>query len=733
MKSLTEKLSIEWNLESVMTPQMRELYSLYSGNELIAKAAIDNLVRLYDNNKEHPLIKYIDERKLTKDDIIKYELGTIDVVDALRILSEAGINRSLCTELGVNPANETSKRMFNEQSLLFVLRNIDDRVVAFSSRSISYETNNTGQSKYVNTHSNRIFEKKKFLYNLNNSKMFAQRDNNIFVYEGFMDVIRSVKAGIQNCVAICGTSFSEFHAEVLRKNDINNITFALDGDKAGNNAVLSAVENIFSDNKSVNCFIKEMPDGLDPDDLFLTETGLQQFNEIKSFNIIEYKIKTIFKDAKQGMMNNVEDAIENFFNWLIKYETNPIKRLRCLAFLSEQTNHSVSDLRKQLEYQDKIMSDDTAKEVNNIWYDMISNGKSSILRDRINILDRTREQLTRLMINDENIDVVTSQIEVIDNAKNEFKNNTITQVLTGWQKFDECIMIPKESSLIMVGAYPNVGKSILMRNIALRVIQNNPDLSVIYFSMDDPLKATIPAMVANLIRIPINDIRYQNLIKNDSNKSKIVSKIDDGFSKLKEMMNEQQLFLYDQNNVLSMSDIETNIDVVMNRLEQKKRKPVVIVDSLHSISMDASSDRRLEVMSHIRDLRRIANTRHIPVFGVSELRKGQSGQKDTRKYKRATLRDMAETGDIEYRVTVGIILENELKELGDASNVKKWSDVDIDPCLSLPVLTMHVDKNKEGYFQGELNYKTNPIYSQMTEMTEDELKAMYDTIRSAGA
>jgi DNA primase catalytic core len=721
--TLAKKLNVEWNPEANLTDAMREIHDLYRGNELISNVAKNNLIKMYDDNPEHPVVKYATSRGLTKEDINRFDLGYIEIETIPAMLSEVGIKSTLIDELGFNYNNKVSKAMFSCSSLIFTLRDGSGKAVGFASRNTNWGSEGFKGAKYLNTHSNRIFQKKRFLYGMAYSKEHCQSSNNVYAYEGYMDVVTSMKNNVLNCVAICSAAFTEEQLEIVYKYDIKNITFCLDGDMAGNKGMVNATEKIFTNNKMVTPFMLTLPDEKDPDDFFSSiEDGKdpqEEFKALRKLNIIEFKIKSTFNEAKTGQMLNLEDNIEEFFTWLIGYELNPIKRLKSLDYLAEYTGHTQVDLRNQLEYQTKMLSDAVTKQVDSIWYDMIKDGRTALLSERIKVLDTARKDLTGCISEDQK-DTILDQIKVIDDIEEGFKNNTIGQVIFGWERFDTNIMIPKDSSLIMVGAYPNVGKSILMRDMAMNVIRHNTDMGIIYFSMDDPMKQTIPAIVANLIGVPINDIRYQAIMAADKRKE-LGPKIEAGFKLVKSMIAEKKLAIFDQSMVSTMGDIETHIDIVGEQMAKKNKKPLAIIDSLHSVAMSGKQDRRTEVMGHIRDLRRIANVNYMPVLGVAELRKGQNNAGGH--YRRPTLRDFSETGDIEYRVTVGLILENELKEKGIGQTHKFWHDETVTNA-QLPITTLHVDKNKEGFFQGDLDYETNPFYSRMREMTEPEVIAM---------
>ena len=99
---------------------------------------------------------------------------------------------------------------------------------------------NENESKYINSKETKIFHKGNILYNFHNASKIARVDNNIYIFEGFMDVIAAYKAGIQNGVAAMGTAFTDEHAKKIL-NVTNNIILCFDGDDAGIKALRKTI------------------------------------------------------------------------------------------------------------------------------------------------------------------------------------------------------------------------------------------------------------------------------------------------------------------------------------------------------------------------------------------------------------------------------------------------------------------------------------------------------------
>ncbi|WP_144695009.1 toprim domain-containing protein, partial [Dermacoccus nishinomiyaensis] len=85
------------------------------------------------------------------------------------------------------------------------------------------------EPKYLNSPETPIFQKRRFLYNLDKARRSIRKIDEIMLLEGFMDVIKSDQAGLHQVVATMGTPLSQEHITVDKKLT-NNITLMFDGD-----------------------------------------------------------------------------------------------------------------------------------------------------------------------------------------------------------------------------------------------------------------------------------------------------------------------------------------------------------------------------------------------------------------------------------------------------------------------------------------------------------------------
>ena len=117
--------------------------------------------------------------------------------------------------------------------------------VAFSGR-VFFQENKDDQrrtAKYMNSPETEIFNKRRILFNYDKARPNIRREQEVFLFEGFMDVISAWQAGIKNGLATMGTSLTEEQVHTLDK-VTDHVVIAYDGDSAGLEAIKRATEFI---------------------------------------------------------------------------------------------------------------------------------------------------------------------------------------------------------------------------------------------------------------------------------------------------------------------------------------------------------------------------------------------------------------------------------------------------------------------------------------------------------
>ena len=143
--------------------------------------------------------------------------------------------------------------------------------------------------KYMNSPETPVYRKGEVLYNLNRAKASVARSGEVFLVEGYTDVIAMARAGVENAVATCGTALGEGHFR-LASRFAQRMVLAFDSDEAGARAAERAYA--FLETFPVQPVVLILPEGLDPAD-FVRKHGGDALRELAAGAkpLVEYMIR----------------------------------------------------------------------------------------------------------------------------------------------------------------------------------------------------------------------------------------------------------------------------------------------------------------------------------------------------------------------------------------------------------------------------------------------------------
>ncbi|RIL02772.1 MAG: DNA primase, partial [Proteobacteria bacterium] len=157
--------------------------------------------------------------------------------------------------------------------IIFPIFSDSKRVAAFGGRIIPelLEKEALNQApKYLNSPESPIYFKSKVLFGLPQALSAIQQEREVWIVEGYMDVIGMWQAGIRNAVATCGTALTSEHAKRL-KLLVKKVILLFDGDDAGRGAAGKAYDAFL--NSGIDVCAAFLPQGEDPDSFVGKEAG----------------------------------------------------------------------------------------------------------------------------------------------------------------------------------------------------------------------------------------------------------------------------------------------------------------------------------------------------------------------------------------------------------------------------------------------------------------------------
>lgn len=229
------------------------------------------------NNSEKCFSYLRKNRRLSLDLINKYKLGYFPQ-NITKLLQHVDEESLLNTNIISGYKNSDFLNYFY---LIIPLINEYGESVGISGRALvnDEERSYLGIPKYKNS----SFKKSNFLFGLNFSKEKIINSNNVYVVEGYFDQIAMTQRGIDNCVAICGTAFSQYHFYKLSKY-CDKITFILDSDEAGQ----KSAERIYSKflNKGIKLRFLKIPKPFKDVDEYFADPSKNKTSFLREFKQI---------------------------------------------------------------------------------------------------------------------------------------------------------------------------------------------------------------------------------------------------------------------------------------------------------------------------------------------------------------------------------------------------------------------------------------------------------------
>ena len=392
-----------------------EKYSDYCHKELISE-------------KYPEVLDYLSKRKVTKKEIVFFKIGYSSAKNNFYDELKKEFDEKQISYSGIYYLDENKKKYVDRfrNRIIFPVKNLNGSVFAFGGRTLS----KTSFAKYINSPETEFYKKGNNLYNINSAKESKNKNNEVYIVEGYMDVVNLHKFGVENVVANLGTAMTERQIELIWK-FFKNPIICLDGDVSGQKAAIRAAERLFPIMKAdSNISFLTLPNNLDPD-AYINQKGKDSF------------IK--FTDNKINIQN---------FIWKSYINEIDVNNPQSLAMFEKKIKSLCNDVRDKT--LAKYFLDNFTKKINELTPNLNFNRNNiAKFKRKANPLQQTKDlnkqrnrfeekelkefSILFLVIN--NLDIFRKNIELISeltfstNNINEFKQKLIEYLLS--EKFFE--------------------------------------------------------------------------------------------------------------------------------------------------------------------------------------------------------------------------------------------------------------------------------------------------------
>ena len=291
---------------------------------------------IFQNNSS--AIEYLKKRGIGKDIIMEFQIGYVpENSDYYNSLSKKFSEQEIL-QTGLFYKNEKYNKFVNRfhSRIIFPIRNITGDVIALGGRIIQDKK----IAKYINSPETEFFKKGRHVFNLDKAKSAPNRNQEVIIVEGYMDVISIYSSGIKNVVSNSGIALTENQINLVWK-FFSHPIICLDGDSSGQKAALRIAENLIPYIKENNKIgFVALSNGLDPDD-YIREKGKDNFEKLinNNYSIQEFIWKiylnnldrsdpfaiTKFEKKFRNLCRSIKD--QTLKKYILEYYLEKISRL----------------------------------------------------------------------------------------------------------------------------------------------------------------------------------------------------------------------------------------------------------------------------------------------------------------------------------------------------------------------------------------------------------------------
>jgi len=268
------------------------------------------------------------------------------------------------------------------------------------------------------------------LYNIDEAKKIRNKNEEVFIVEGYMDVVNLHKFGIENVVANLGTAMTERQIDLAWK-FFKNPIICLDGDMSGQKAALRAAERLFPLMKpDFNIYFLTLPENLDPD-AYINLKGKESFIKLTESKV---EIQNFVWDSYYHDVDKNNPHSLTLFEKKIKALCNEVKDKTLAKYFLDSFIQKINELTPNLNFRKNnfIKSKKTVYPLQQT---------KDVYKQRSKFEEKELREFSILFLVINSLDIFRKNIELIsemtfsNKIMNEFKQKLIDYLLS--EKFFE--------------------------------------------------------------------------------------------------------------------------------------------------------------------------------------------------------------------------------------------------------------------------------------------------------
>ncbi|MGB8467919.1 MAG: DNA primase [Candidatus Babeliales bacterium] len=307
--------------------------------------------------KSPAVLQYLKNRGIQEQMIITHQIGYFPpgahgVQQVITALKKSSFLVEDLIKVGI--IQETKNMPFSpfENRVMFPITDHMGRIYGFGGRVF---VGGDERAKYYNSRENEYFTKGHLLFGLDRAKAAMQKEDSVFIVEGYLDCMAMMQHGYGATVATMGTACTIEQLRLIARY-VNHIYAAYDGDAAGQRAMVRMASLCWE--LGLELHIIPLPPTEDPAS-WLAKKGTLEEAIAQSKDIFSYLIE---KNSAGFSAKAVKEKIEAIKEVLdaIAHLQDPFKKDLILQQAAQQFAISVETLKQ--EYQ-RMLKNSSKKEL----------------------------------------------------------------------------------------------------------------------------------------------------------------------------------------------------------------------------------------------------------------------------------------------------------------------------------------------------------------------------------
>lgn len=263
---------------------------------------MNDVQKFYSNNlfseQGKEAREYLNKRGFTNEQIVEFGFGLSFANGIEDFAKSKGYSKKDLIDLSLlTEKKEGNSYDFYRHRIMIPIKDNESNYIGFGGRVYRQNEIEKGIAKYINPRNTVLFDKRNTLFNLDAAKHSIKEKGEVIVVEGYMDALAMRKYGIDNVVAVMGTSLSKENVNQLKAHT-KEITLLFDNDKAGKEAVKNSYTQAVG--SSLKLSFASVNDLKDPDE-FLKNFGATKFkNEVLNKKLpLDYIVNSSYNNLEK--------------------------------------------------------------------------------------------------------------------------------------------------------------------------------------------------------------------------------------------------------------------------------------------------------------------------------------------------------------------------------------------------------------------------------------------------